>query len=76
MCVDVYFLLYIQFINDWTLALFVMILVVLDLVVLVSFTAIVGGLNLSIVDRVPHKENPQDIEGVMNACSPILSAPA
>ena len=42
----------------------VLIMVVVDLLVLIVFTAVVGGLNLSLVERVTHRENPQDVEGV------------
>ena len=46
------------------LALGVVIMVVIDLVVLINFTAIVLGLNLSIVQLVPDRESPLTVEGV------------
>ena len=46
------------------LAVVVLIMVIIDLLVLVVFSAIVGGLNLQIVERVIHRENPQTVEGV------------
>ena len=42
----------------------VLIMVIIDLLVLIVFTAVVGGLNLSLVERVTHRENPQTVEGV------------
>lgn len=54
----------IQFLQDWILAVVVLIMVVIDLVVLVGFTAVAGGLNLPLVERVAHRENPQTVEGV------------
>ena len=39
-------------------------MVIIDLLVLICFTAVVDGLNLTIVERVTHKENPHTIEGV------------
>jgi hypothetical protein len=46
------------------LAVVVLIMVVVDLLVLVVFTAVVAGLNLSLVERVIHEENPRRVEGV------------
>ena len=46
------------------LAVVVLIMVIVDLLVLVVFSAVVGGLNLQIVERVIHRENPQTVEGV------------
>ena len=53
-----------QLIQDWMLAVGVLILVIIDLVVLIVYTIIVLGLNLEIVERATHRENPQAIEGV------------
>ena len=55
---------YVQFFQDWMLAVVVLIMVIVDLLVLVVFSAVVGGLNLQIVERVIHRENPQTVEGV------------
>ena len=46
------------------LAVVVLIMVIVDLLVLVVFSAVVGGLNLQIIERVIHRENPQTVEGV------------
>ena len=46
------------------LAVGVLIMVVIDLIVLVVFTAVVGGLNLPLIEVVPHKEDLQTVEGV------------
>ena len=54
----------VQFLQDWMLAVVVLIMVIVDLLVLVVFTAVVGGLNLPLVERVTHRENPQSVEGV------------
>ena len=46
------------------LAVGVLIMVIVDLLVLIIFTAVSGGLNLKLVEVVPHKENPQTVIGV------------
>ena len=53
-----------QFIKDWMLALVVLIMVIVDLVVLIIFTTVVGVGNLTLVEVIPHKENPQSEQGV------------
>ncbi len=55
---------YVQFFQDWMLAVVVLMMVVVDLLVLIVFTAVVAGLNLSLVERMIHRENPQRVEGV------------
>ena len=39
-------------------------MVVIDLLVLIIFTGVVSGLNLSLVQVVPHRENRQTVTGV------------
>lgn len=51
------------------LAVVVLIMVIVDLLVLIVFTAVVGGLNLPLVERVTHRENPQRVEGVSRSTS-------
>ena len=46
------------------LALGVLILVIIDLLVLINFTAIALGLNLAVVQLVPNREDPLTVEGV------------
>lgn len=46
------------------LAVGVLIMVVIDLLVLIVFTGVVSGLNLSLVQVVPHRENHQTVTGV------------
>ena len=46
------------------LAVGVLIMVVIDLLVLTVFTGVVSGLNLSLVQVVPHRENRQTVTGV------------
>lgn len=46
------------------LAVGVLIMVIIDLVALVVYTASIFGLDLEIVELEPHKENPQTVEGV------------
>ena len=48
------------------LAMGVLIMIIIDLVVLIIFTAVVKGLNLQLVETVPHRENLQSVEGVSN----------
>ena len=60
-----------QFLQDWMLAVIVLIMVIIDLLVLVTFTAVVGGLNLPLVEQVPHRENPQAIEGVSTCATAV-----
>ena len=42
----------------------VLIMVIVDLLVLIVFTAVVSGLNLPLVQLVPHREKPQTVTGV------------
>ena len=51
------------------LAVVVLIMVIVDLLVLIVFTAVVGSLNLPLVERVTHRENPQRVEGVSRSTS-------
>ena len=44
-------------------------MVIIDLVVLVIFTAVVMSLKLDIVQLVPNKEKPQSEEGVRETTS-------
>lgn len=53
-----------QFIKDWMLALVVLIMVIVDLLVLIIFTTVVGVGNVTLVEVVPHKENPRSEQGV------------
>ena len=53
-----------QFVRDWMLAVGVLIMVIVDLLVLIIFTALAGGLNLPLVEVVPHRENLQTVTGV------------
>ena len=46
------------------LAVGVLIMVIVDLLVLIIFTALAGGLNLPLVEVVPHRENLQTVTGV------------
>ena len=39
-------------------------MVIIDLLVLIVFTGVVSGLNLSLVQVVPHRENRQTVTGV------------
>ena len=53
-----------QIISDMKLALGVLSLVAVDMVILITYTAVEGGKETLIVQRVPHKENPTTVEGV------------
>ena len=53
-----------QIISDMKLALGVLSLVAVDMVILITYTAVEGGKGTLIVQRVPHKENPTSVEGV------------
>ena len=46
------------------LAVGVLIMVIVDLVVLIIFTAVVSGLKVQLVRRVPHREIRQSVTGV------------
>ena len=46
------------------LAVGVLIMVIVDLVVLIIFTAVVSGLKVQLVQRVPHREIRQSVTGV------------
>ena len=46
------------------LAVGVLVMVVIDLLVLIVFTGVVSGLNLPLVQVVPHRENRQTVTGV------------
>jgi hypothetical protein len=54
----------VQFLQDWMLAVGVLVMVVIDLLVLIIFTAVVSGLNRPLVQVVPHRENLQTVTGV------------
>ena len=59
-----YVCIYSQIVKDWHLFVFIAVLVVVDLVILVTFTltqGIVGGLSAS---RHENAENPSDVKGV------------
>ena len=54
----------IQVIKDWMLALGVLLLVVIDLIVLITYTAVEGARGNLSAKRVPNRENPEDMVGV------------
>ena len=53
-----------QVIKDWMLALGVLLLVVIDLIVLITYTAVEGARGNLSAKRVPNRENPEDMVGV------------
>ena len=65
-----------QIISDMKLALGVLSLVAVDMVILITYTAVEGGKGTLIVQRVPHKENPTPVEGVSIGFSVELRIPA
>ena len=53
-----------QTISNWMLAVGVLLLVVIDLIILITYTAVEGARgNLSAL-RVLNRENPEDVSGV------------
>ncbi len=55
---------YLQNVSVWKLALVVLVLVMVDLVILVEYTAVEGARGNLEAERVENKENSQDVEGV------------
>ena len=53
-----------QIIKDWMLALAVLLLCVVDLIILVVYTAVEGARGNLEAKRVINKENPMEIRGV------------
>ena len=60
-----YNIICIQVIKDWMLALGVLLLVVIDLIVLITYTAVEGARGNLSTQRVTNRENPEDIIGVL-----------
>ena len=60
-----YNIICIQVIKDWMLALGVLLLVVIDLIVLITYTAVEGARGNLSAQRVTNRENPEDIIGVL-----------
>ena len=61
MCTELHYGLKLQAIQDWMLALGVLLLVVIDLIILITYTAVEGARGNLSAQRVPNRENPQDI---------------
>ena len=57
---------YFQIISDMKLALGVVSLVAVDMVILITYTAVERGMVTQMVQRVSHRENPTIAEGVSN----------
>lgn len=53
-----------QTISNWMLALGVLVMVRIDLIILITYTAVEGTRGNLSAQRVPNRENPEDVSGV------------
>ena len=54
-----------QTVSNWMLALFVLLLVIIDLIILITYTAVEGVRGNLSAQRVPNRENSRDVSGVI-----------
>ena len=54
-----------QTVSNWMLALCVLLLVIIDLIILITYTAVEGARGNLSAQRVPNRENSRDVSGVI-----------
>ena len=59
-------LIVLQSIQDWMLAIIVLILILIDFIILITYTTVVGSIYSGELDAkvIVNAENPKDVEGV------------
>ena len=54
-----------QTVSNWMLALCVLLLVIIDLIILITYTGVEGARGNLSAQRVPNRENSRDVSGVI-----------